>query len=55
MARGLSNREISSELSVSGRTVETHARNILGKLRLQSRAQLAAWATERRSFDDVRS
>jgi DNA-binding CsgD family transcriptional regulator len=41
VARGLTNREVASELSISGRTVETHARNILGKLGLKSRFQLA--------------
>jgi len=47
MARGLTNRQIASKLSISGRTVETHARNVLKKLGLQSRAQLAALAAKR--------
>jgi predicted ATPase/DNA-binding SARP family transcriptional activator/DNA-binding CsgD family transcriptional regulator len=41
LAQGLTNRQIASKLSISGRTVETHARNILGKLGLKSRFQLA--------------
>jgi predicted ATPase/DNA-binding CsgD family transcriptional regulator len=49
------NRQISAELFISERTVETHVRNILKKLGLGSRAQLSAWATERRSFGYVRS
>lgn len=42
LARGLTtNRQISAELCISKRTVETHVRNILGKLGLRSRYQLA--------------
>jgi DNA-binding CsgD family transcriptional regulator len=48
VARGLTNRQVSSELSISERTVHNHVRNILKKLGLRSRAQLAAWVTERR-------
>jgi predicted ATPase/DNA-binding SARP family transcriptional activator/DNA-binding NarL/FixJ family response regulator len=48
VARGLTNRQISSELSISERTVHNHVRKILKKLELRSRAQIAAWATERR-------
>lgn len=42
LARGMTNRQIASELFVSERTAETHARNTLKKLGLRSRAQLAA-------------
>jgi DNA-binding NarL/FixJ family response regulator len=45
IARGLTNRQIAEELIVSERTADTHVRNILGKLGLASRAQVAAWAT----------
>lgn len=48
VARGLSNRQIASELHFSERTVENHVSKILCKLALASRAQVAAWATERR-------
>jgi DNA-binding NarL/FixJ family response regulator len=41
---GLSNREISIRLFVSENTVKYHLRNILGKLHLQNRAQVVAYA-----------
>jgi DNA-binding NarL/FixJ family response regulator len=44
VGRGLTDRQISSELSVSERTVHNHVRNILRKLGLRSRAQIAVWA-----------
>jgi non-specific serine/threonine protein kinase len=44
LARGLTNREIAVELTISERTAETHVCNILSKLRLHRRAQLTAWA-----------
>jgi len=47
VGRGLTNRQISSELSVSERTVHNHVRNILRKLGLGSRAQIAVWAAQR--------
>jgi DNA-binding CsgD family transcriptional regulator len=47
IARGESNREIAGELIVSQRTVESHVANIMLKLGLSSRAQIAAWAVER--------
>ncbi len=54
VARGLStNRDLSAELSISERTVETHVRNIFKKLGLGTRAQLAVWATSRPSLDDT--
>ena len=46
LARGLSNREISSALVISERTARTHVCNILAKLGFQSRTQAALWATE---------
>jgi len=48
LARGLSNRRISAELTISERTVETHVARILKRLGFHSRAQVAAWATEQR-------
>jgi len=46
IARGLSNRQIADALVVSSRTVEWHVSNVLGRLALESRAQLALWARE---------
>jgi non-specific serine/threonine protein kinase len=43
VARGLTNRQIAEELVLSGRTVENHVRNILKKLNLSSRTEVAAW------------
>jgi predicted ATPase/DNA-binding CsgD family transcriptional regulator len=48
IARGLTNRAIAAELVILERTVETHVSNILGKLRLETRAQLAVWAVAHR-------
>ena len=44
LARGMTNRQIADALVIAERTAETHVCNILGKLRLSSRAQVAAWA-----------
>jgi predicted ATPase/DNA-binding CsgD family transcriptional regulator/Tfp pilus assembly protein PilF len=46
VARGLTNRQISAHLGISGRTVGNHVGNILGKLGLRSRTQIATWAIE---------
>jgi non-specific serine/threonine protein kinase len=46
IARGLTNRDIASQLVVTARTAETHVQNILNKLGFTSRAQIAAWAVE---------
>jgi DNA-binding CsgD family transcriptional regulator len=43
VARGLTNRQIASSLVISERTADVHVSNILNKLTLNSRAQLAAW------------
>jgi DNA-binding NarL/FixJ family response regulator len=46
IASGCSNRAIAKELVISERTVEKHVANILARLELKSRAQLAVWAHE---------
>jgi DNA-binding NarL/FixJ family response regulator len=43
IARGLSNRGIAEELFISPATAARHVANILAKLGLNSRAQVAAW------------
>jgi DNA-binding CsgD family transcriptional regulator len=43
VARGLTAREIAAELVISPRTAESHVANILTKLGLSSRTQIAAW------------
>jgi predicted ATPase/DNA-binding CsgD family transcriptional regulator len=48
VARGLTNRQIAEELVISKQTADRHVSNILGKLGLASRAQLASWMVERR-------
>jgi pimeloyl-ACP methyl ester carboxylesterase/DNA-binding CsgD family transcriptional regulator len=48
VTEGLTNHAIAGRLSVAPRTVETHVENIRRKLRMSSRAQIAAWTTEQR-------
>jgi DNA-binding NarL/FixJ family response regulator len=44
VARGLSNRQIAHELVITISTTERHIANILSKLGMRSRTQIAAWA-----------
>lgn len=44
VAQGLSNSEIAEQLVISEKTVKTHVSNILGKLHLDDRTQLAIYA-----------
>ena len=46
VARGRSNREIADTLVLGERTIETHVSNILAKLTLASRREIATWAAE---------
>lgn len=47
VAQGLSNKQIAQALLISERTARTHVSNILVKLELSSRTQLALWAIQR--------
>jgi predicted ATPase/DNA-binding CsgD family transcriptional regulator len=49
IARGLSNRAIAQELVISPATAARHVANIMAKLGLNSRAQVAAWTAEQRA------
>jgi non-specific serine/threonine protein kinase len=44
IAQGLTNRQIAARFSISERTIDTHVANILGKLGVTTRAQVAVWA-----------
>lgn len=47
VAKGRSNQEIANELVISDKTVKTHVSNILGKLQLEDRTQLAIYAIKK--------
>lgn len=51
VAKGLSNREISSELFISENTVKNHVRNILEKLHLHSRMEAVVYAMREKLLD----
>ena len=53
VARGLTSRHIAAELVISERTAEAHVRNIMNKLGLSTRAQIAVWAVERGLVKDT--
>lgn len=48
IARGLSYKEVASDLFISVKTVETHVSSVLRKLQLSNRHELARWAAARR-------
>ncbi len=48
LARGYAYKEIARRLSISVKTVESHASAVLRKLQLSSRHELSRWATDRR-------
>jgi DNA-binding NarL/FixJ family response regulator len=47
LARGYAYKEIASRLSISVKTVETHASAVLRKLQLSNRRELSHWAARR--------
>ncbi len=48
LARGYAYKEVAKRLSISIKTVETHASSVLRKLQLSNRHQLSRWAADRR-------
>lgn len=52
VARGLSNKEIGDQLSISPHTVKAHLRSILDKLHLRGRVDAAAWAVRHGMMQD---
>jgi DNA-binding CsgD family transcriptional regulator len=49
IADGLSNKEVATRLRLSVRTAENHVLNVMNKLGLDNRAQVAAWFTRSRA------
>jgi DNA-binding CsgD family transcriptional regulator len=47
VAAGYTYKEVGARLSISPRTVETHAGAVLRKLQLSNRRELSRWATAR--------
>ncbi len=45
VAQGLSNGEIGRRLYISTKTASVHVSNILAKLKMTSRSQIAAWVS----------
>jgi DNA-binding NarL/FixJ family response regulator len=52
VAKGLSSRQIAERLVLSHRTVQNHTQNVLAKLQLHNRVELARYAIER-GLDDA--
>jgi DNA-binding CsgD family transcriptional regulator/tetratricopeptide (TPR) repeat protein len=53
VGQGLSNRQIAAALVLSDRTVEKHVSNILGKLGVETRAQVIAWVLQKGLLSDT--
>jgi DNA-binding NarL/FixJ family response regulator len=52
IGEGIQTKQIAAKLFISDRTVETHVTNIMNKLGVASRLQLARWVA---SLDEVSS
>jgi len=52
VAEGLTNKEVATRLQLSVRTAENHVLNVMNKLGLDNRAQVAAWFTRSRPRRD---
>ena len=50
LAGGANNQEIARVLSISPETARTHVQNLLGKLRVHSRLEAAAFVLQARSL-----
>jgi Response regulator containing a CheY-like receiver domain and an HTH DNA-binding domain len=50
LAEGMRNDDIASQLYISPQTVQTHVRNILGKLRVHSKLEAVAFAVKNRAI-----
>jgi len=46
VVRGLDNRQLAARLGIRYHTVKNHMTNILRKVRLENRVQLAVWALQ---------
>ena len=53
VARGHTNKEISSQLEISVKTVETHKANLMDKLGLRSRAEIVRYALQQGWLEEV--
>jgi two-component system nitrate/nitrite response regulator NarL len=55
VAHGATNREIADRLMVSQHTIKIHLHNILNKLNLRNRQQIAAYAIKQGLVEDIRT
>ncbi|HTG41903.1 MAG TPA: helix-turn-helix transcriptional regulator [Methylomirabilota bacterium] len=53
VAEGLTNKEVATSLRLSVRTAENHVLNVMNKLGLDNRAQVAAWFTRTRATGEI--
>lgn len=50
VSQGMTNRQIAAELRISDPTASTHVRNILSKLSMGHRSQIASWVVRKESY-----